>query len=126
MKIQSDGGFLARIGKNLPAESVQGENVGLLQFSPAGAARLFAEASRLLAAGESMAWAPVALNRFGPLMPIRCVDVCGLPWVEVDFPADLTYARDVIWPAIKPPADASIPFYQAAKEFGENQSSKVI
>lgn len=116
MKVQTDGRSLIRIGKDLPADCVQGENVGILQFSAAGAARLFAEAGDVIAAGGLMNWAPSVLNRFPPLLPIRCVDVRGLPWVEVDFPRDLTHAREVVWPSIQ----------RHAHGFGLAASSEVI
>jgi choline kinase len=109
MKIQMDGRYLRRIGKDLSAPSTHGENVGILQFSAAGATRLFAEATGAINAGEQMAWAPAVLNRFAPFMPVRCVDVRGLPWVEVDFPRDLVHAREVVWPAIQRHAHALAP-----------------
>lgn len=100
MKIQMDGSHLLRIGKDLAAPAVHGENLGVLRFTNEGAAQLFAEAAAAVAAGGHMSWAPSVLNRIAPSTPIRCVDVRGLPWVEVDFPRDLAYAREVVWPSI--------------------------
>ena len=37
-------------------------------------------------------------GRFG------AVDVTGVPWTEVDFPADIEYANRVIVPALQPGA----------------------
>jgi len=100
MKVHHSGGFLRAISKELELKLVQGENVGLLQFDHVGAARLFSTAERLLQEKGPMLWAPAVLNELALLNPIRCVDIRGLPWTEVDFPEDLEKARREIWPTI--------------------------
>ncbi|RMH03740.1 MAG: phosphocholine cytidylyltransferase family protein [Planctomycetota bacterium] len=100
MKVATDGGVLQAISKGLPAARVRGENVGLLQFDTPGAFRLLGQVSEMIAAGEVNSWVPAALDRLGSSLPVRCVDIQGLPWVEVDFPQDLELARNRIWPAI--------------------------
>ncbi len=114
MKVLTDGRHLLRIGKDLAADCIQGENLGVLQFSAEGAARLFAETSDILASGGHMDWAPSVLNRVSPFVPVRCVDVRGLPWVEVDFPRDLVHAREVVWPSIMHHVPALLPAYGVA------------
>jgi choline kinase len=32
---------------------------------------------------------------------IDCLDITGLPWIEIDFPEDLERAHDEILPALK-------------------------
>jgi len=100
MKIHHSDGFLRGISKQLAPALIQGENVGLLQFDTVGAARLFATAERLLKEEGEMLWAPAVLNQLLRQSPIRCVDVRGLPWTEIDYPEDLLKAREEIWPRI--------------------------
>ncbi len=100
MKVHHTGGFLRAISKELHPSLVEGENVGLLQFDERGASRLFALADRMLEEEGPMLWAPAVLNELARLGTIRCVDIRGLPWTEVDFPEDLEKAREEIWPSI--------------------------
>lgn len=100
MKVAAPGGFLAAISKSLSTGRVQGESVGLLQFDAPGALRLLAEVSAMVANGGVQNWVPAAVDRIAAQVPIRCVDVGGLPWVEVDFPEDLDCARSRVWPSI--------------------------
>jgi len=100
MKINHSDHYLRSISKQLDQGLVCGENVGLLQFDPVGAARLFATAEELLVEKGPMLWAPAVLNLLARRTSIRCVDIRGLPWTEVDFPEDLKKAREEIWPSI--------------------------
>jgi len=100
MKVNHSDGYLRSISKQMEADIVCGENVGLLQFDQIGAARLFAFAEEVLEVEGPMLWAPAVLNQLARRTSIRCVDIRGLPWTEVDFPEDLKKAREVIWPSI--------------------------
>ncbi len=100
MKVATQAGFLGSISKEMPSPKVHGENVGLLQFDTTAAFRLLGEVSAMITAGGVNNWVPAAVDRIADLVPIRCVDIRGLPWIEVDFPEDLEAARNRIWPAI--------------------------
>lgn len=102
MKVATRSGYLGAISKELPAARVHGENVGLLQFDTQGAIRLLTEVSAMIADGGVNHWVPAAVDRVADFVPIRCVNIAGLPWIEVDFPEDLEAARQGIWPAIAP------------------------
>jgi choline kinase len=50
--------------------------------------------------GRERDWVGSAINVIARRHPIVCVDVAGLPWVEIDYPDDLAAARARVWPAI--------------------------
>jgi len=96
MKVKTWHGFAIDFGKDLPPWDADGENVGILKFGPRGARRLIAHIEELLAAGGENAWAPAAFRALAREWPIRAVTTDGLPWTEIDFPADLDRARDMV------------------------------
>ena len=100
MKVAFLDGRFRSISKDLPAAQTQGENVGILKFERDTAELLFEEASALVASGELKSWGPAAVDRIADRAAVRGVDVADLPWTEIDFPEDMTFARERIWPAI--------------------------
>ncbi len=106
MKVALEGTYLKAMGKDLPQAETKGENVGILQFDERAADLLFSEADSQIAAGNENQWAPAAVSRIAAKVPIRAVDIAGLPWVEIDFPKDLDQARDQVCPSI-PGCDTS-------------------
>ena len=101
MKVSFADGKLRRISKTLSAEDTDGENVGILRFNAKAAALLFAEADAIVRSGDLKAWAPAAVDRIVDRVAIRGVDIADLPWTEIDFPEDLSFARENVWPVIK-------------------------
>ena len=53
-----------------------------------------------MATGHENDWVPVAFREFASHWPLTAVATDGLPWIEIDYPADLTRARLEIEPAI--------------------------
>jgi L-glutamine-phosphate cytidylyltransferase len=100
MKVRVEDGLVRRFGKDLAAGSYHGENLGVLKFSARGAARLAVEAERRVAAGDVNSWAPRAFDAMCEEIPIRAIPTGSLPWIEIDFPADLERARAQVWPLI--------------------------
>jgi len=100
MKVYSPKGVLRSIAKHLPLEMTSGENVGMLRFSASGARKLFLAAEDLVAQGGENAWAPMAVDRLARSVPIECLNVAGLHWVEIDFPEDLIVVQERVWPRI--------------------------
>jgi choline kinase len=100
MKVRLDGSRLARVAKDLGREACDGENVGILHFDEDAARELFVQAGALIAGGWTNAWAPAAVDRIAERFRIQAVDVADLPWIEIDYPADLEVARREVWPAI--------------------------
>jgi L-glutamine-phosphate cytidylyltransferase len=101
MKLEIRDGALVAMSKALPPERSCGENLGLLRLSPAAARATFDAAERLVAAGRHGDWLASAINVAATEHVMRCLDVSGLPWVEIDFPEDLARAHTTILPAIE-------------------------
>jgi choline kinase len=100
MKVRVRNGCVSAIAKTLdPAES-DGENVGIAKFGAAGAAILVNELERVLVDGGMREWLPGAFDRFARIRPLHVVETRGLPWTEIDFPADYWRACAEILPAI--------------------------
>ena len=97
MKVELAGGLLTAMGKQLPAQRTFGENVGILYFSRRAVPLLFAEADDLIRTGGANLWLASAVERVAHFLPLRGVDVCDLPWIEIDFPDDLSLARQQAW-----------------------------
>lgn len=72
-----------------------GESIGIFRFDRRGGARLAAE---LRAAAPHEEYETVVERLLGEL-DMGCMPVRG-PWIEIDFPADVTRAREVIAPAL--------------------------
>jgi choline kinase len=103
-KVRLAGPYVVDMSKDLPADPAAGENVGLLKFDEDGASRLAEVLDRLVAAGAVKAWAPPGGVELAHRWPVVGIETDGLPWTEVDDPADLHYANRVIAPAV----DASL------------------
>jgi choline kinase len=97
MKVVLDGTRLVDIGKTLPLDSVDGESIGMLLFRDEGP-RLFAEAlDRAMRTPEGLKW--WYLKVIGMLARdghVNTVSIEGLDWGEVDYPEDLTRARQMV------------------------------
>jgi choline kinase len=100
MKVSVQGGRLFQMSKELPSAQTHGENLGVLHLTKEAAAAAFDAAARLVRHGREREWVGTAINVVALRHRIACVDVGGLPWVEIDYPDDLTAARAWVWPAI--------------------------
>ncbi len=100
MKVRLDGERLVEMSKTLPDHHVSGENLGMLYLSEQTADATYDAAETLTAQGELGAWLATAVNEAARERDIRCVDVEGAPWVEIDFPEDLDRARMEVYPAV--------------------------
>ena len=63
------------------------------------------QAHAIVNAGGEQAWLATAINSVAVEHPIRCVDVAGWPWVEIDFPEDLWRARAQVFPSVSEAID---------------------
>jgi choline kinase len=110
MKVSVKEGLLVEMSKRLPSEHICGENLGLLRLTEGVARAAFDAAAMVLRRGGERAWLAAAINVVAGRHPIACVDVAGLPWIEIDYPDDLAAARSRVWPAIEAlgrPAEAA-------------------
>ena len=100
MKVELCDGFLTSMSKDLPRDRTHGENVGVLHFEADDARVLFREAASLLDTGRRNLWMAAAVQRTASLVPLRSVDVAGLPWIEIDFPQDVARADHGVFPRL--------------------------
>lgn len=81
-----------------------GESVGFFRFSPTRAAQLAAICRAYVADGRGTAPHEEAVRDL--LLEqgeyFTAADATGLPWLEIDFPADVARARDTILPLLQP------------------------
>lgn len=97
MKVSLDGGRLVKIGKDLAAETVDGESIGMLLFRGEGPALFRAaieETLRDQAARKK--WYLSVIDEMAQSMPVWTCSVDGFQWCEVDYPADLRQAEEVV------------------------------
>ncbi len=100
MKVSVHEGTLVEMSKDLPWSRTDGENVGMLRFSARTAEHLFDAGEVIVGNNGDRSWLAAAVNRVSANRPIHCIDVAGLPWVEIDFPHDLVRARNEVFPAV--------------------------
>jgi len=101
MKVCVRRGRVMDIRKDLPAPLTDGENVGIVKFSAAGAARLVGVMDRIVGSGRVRDWAPRAFGEFAREEAMYAVGTRGLPWTEIDTPADYLHAARTVFPAIQ-------------------------
>lgn len=107
MKVEVEGGRLVRMSKTLEPVAQAGENVGILKLDGAGALAAFVAATAVVALGGEGSWVGTAINAVAACVPIAAVDVCALPWTEIDHQVDLDHARSHVWPRLQSPAAAA-------------------
>ncbi len=100
MKVRLRDGFVVDFGKALPLDQADGENVGIVKVGAEGGRRLARHLERLVDAGHTQAWAPLAFRALAQEWPLRAVETGDLAWTEIDFPEDLERAQRHIAPAI--------------------------
>jgi choline kinase len=105
-----DDDYLRFLGKNPPAEwrsrSI-GELAGISRISPELMSRFRDRADRDLRNGRGQRhYEEVLFEIAQEGWPIR-VELCGgVPWTEIDTPADLERAEQTVWPRLQPPGAA--------------------
>jgi choline kinase len=97
-KVLVSGARVWALSKTLPRGDA--ENVGMIKLGARGSQVLFAKIEALLAQDHRQEMVPYALNAIAPTYVLTPVAVQGLPWIEIDFPADYQRACAVIYPAI--------------------------
>jgi choline kinase len=97
MKVVVDGGRLVRIGKDLAPEKVNGESIGMLLFRGEGPTLFrIAMEKALNDPSARKKWYLSVIDQMAQSMPIWTCSVQGLRWAEVDYPADLKQAQQVV------------------------------
>lgn len=95
MKIMLDGDRVKAINKTMAAEKANGESIGIMKFTRAGAERLLSELEAMVRSrSASTDWYTKAIERIAlDGYEIGAVSIDGLRWAEVDFPEDLEFVR---------------------------------
>jgi choline kinase len=101
MKVCVRRGCVVDIGKDLDPAAVDGENVGIAKFSPAGAGALIGIMDAIVASGSLRDWAPRAFGEFARRDPLHALGTRGLPWTEIDTPEDYERAVRDVFPALR-------------------------
>jgi L-glutamine-phosphate cytidylyltransferase len=89
------------ISKDMDPLEADGENVGIVKFSPSGAKLLIDYMNTLIASGAVKDWAPRAFREFARRHPLHALSTRGLPWIEIDFPEDYQRAVNEVYPRIE-------------------------
>lgn len=101
MKVKLANGLVVDISKEMDPLEADGENVGIVKFSAAGAKLLIGYMNELINNGGMKDWAPRAFREFAQNHPLLAVSTGGLPWIEIDFPEDYQLAVSEIYPKIE-------------------------
>ena len=100
-KVGLRGRNVADLGKDFPETGARGENVGIIKLNTEGALALKAKSEAIIRDGGHMTWVTEAVRGILAEVDVEGVNVAGLPWVEIDFPYDLSKARREVWPQIE-------------------------
>ena len=104
VKICLRDGQIVDFGKTVtPDHDRHGESVGIFRFSPEVASHLVGIVARYIESGRSgeMYEEPIRdLLRAIPPGTFGIEDVTDLPWIEIDFPADIARAETQILPRL--------------------------
>ncbi len=97
MKVSLRGDRLVNIGKQLSADRIDAESIGMILFRGKGP-QLFRRALEraMRDPSASQKWYLSVIDKMAQSMPVWTVDAKGLQWCEVDFPADIKQARLVV------------------------------
>ncbi len=106
VKIAFSGGLIVEFRKQMPDDlefNLIGESVGFFRFGGRVADAIAQACVRFEAEGLQDAPHEEVLRTVLLSDPAAFAfeDVTGLPWIEIDFPADVRHAEDVILPAIR-------------------------
>lgn len=101
MKIKVRDELVVDMSKELDPLEADGENVGIVKFSAAGAKLLVEYMDRIIGSGALKHWAPRAFLEFARTHPLYALSTRGLPWIEIDFPQDYQRAVSEIFPQIE-------------------------
>ncbi|MGI5868407.1 MAG: NTP transferase domain-containing protein [Kiritimatiellia bacterium] len=96
MKVAADSdGRIHAIAKTLDTAASSGEYIGLAKFGRGGAAVVRRALDELIEAGRTGDWYEAAFQVAFERLPVHACLIGGLPWIEIDTPADLEAAQSV-------------------------------
>ena len=107
MKVSVEGTRLLAIGKTLAPEETDGESIGLTLLRGRGGAVFADGVEACLRRPDGLRrWYLSVINALAPAGGVRVASIEGLAWGEIDYPADVARAEDVVrgWIAADDPA----------------------
>ena len=110
MKVSVEGTRLLAIGKTLAPEETDGESIGLLVFRGRGGAVFADGVEACLRRPDGLRrWYLSVINALARAGGVRAASIEGLAWGEIDYPADVARAEDVVrgWIAADDPSTAA-------------------
>lgn len=97
MKISADGEQLIRVGKKLDTDTVNGESIGMMIFSRAGAEAFVQKVEQLMASPDGLArWYLSAIDELALAGQVGIQSIQGHDWCEVDDLADFAHAEKAV------------------------------
>jgi len=96
MKVARQGGFVVRVGKDLPPDIVDGEAIGVSLYRGEGPALFGAAIDEIGSRPDAMRqWYLAAVTLLAQRHLVQGVDMYGMTWAEIDYPKDLPLADRV-------------------------------
>jgi choline kinase len=97
MKIHAAGTRLERVGKRLDPAIVNGESIGMMAFSQAGAEAFVRRVERLMGGPDGLVrWYLTAIDELAREGCVGIASIHGLGWCEVDDIDDLAHAERAV------------------------------
>jgi choline kinase len=101
-KVVCEDGWVVEVTKKISGDPrVRGEAVGFLRLSAEAAEVLRGILEEFIETGKDSLEYEEALRELAAEVPIGVVEVGDLPWIEIDFEADLARARQHILPQVE-------------------------
>lgn len=101
MKLQLDGDRVTSVGKHISMKEADGTFPGIAKFSAIGSRLVFPEIEAIADSDEKNAYFTMAVESL--IEQGQEVNACftaGLPWIEIDFAAELVEAEERVLPLI--------------------------
>lgn len=102
MKVVIRDGRVVRMSKSISRDEYSATYIGITTFSSAVQQRFFRSMSRLISAGKVNEFFNVAVQDLADQgVMVGSTSTAGLPWAEIDDPADLAFARENVFPRLQ-------------------------
>jgi choline kinase len=102
MKVIIQDGRVVRMSKGISKNEFSGTYIGITTFSLGVQHRFFKSMERLITAGRVNEFFNVAVQDLVDKgVVVGSTSTAGLPWAEIDDPADLAFAREHVFPKLQ-------------------------
>lgn len=96
VKVELKDDALCAMSRDIMPRRTHGEDVGILRFDQEVVSDLFEVTESILKAGGRKQWMSAAIEQLAQCVSIWGIEVSDLPWIEINSPEDLAYARNRI------------------------------